>query len=193
MNGVTGATQCVVDPQLARTDIRYLWPDLRRPGLALRAPTDPDVLAAPDEPAALCERIERELAGEAARYRKVLLAGTLMLVMPFAVLVLANLAADAGVPVFTRGWYLPGVAVYEAVAFAFLFGLVAWGASYVKASWDATRRLGVDYRRLRDATPERKAGYAAEASSGRWPRTLALLERGTPFQEYRDMFGNDRG
>lgn len=180
----------VVEPRRWRADTRFLWPDLRRPGMAMRTKPDASAPETPSDPAALCERIERELAGEAWRYRHVLLVGLVTLVMPWVLLAIMwagfwVLPYSIVWEPFERGFYLPGYSLFEASAYVLLFAFLAWGWVYTRDSVHALRRLGVDYRRLRDADDASRVEYAAEAASGSWPRVRALLMRGRGFEAYR--------
>lgn len=177
-----------VEPKRWRADVRFLWPDLHRPGMAMRMASDAGIEAASDDPGALCERVERELAGEAWRYRFVLLIAIATLALPAALLGLwwgtLGLLPIAYEP-FSRGLYLPGVSLFEASAYALLSLLLLGAGAHARQSALAMRRLGVDYRRLRDADDTVRQAYAAEAASGEWPRVCALLGRGKEFEVYR--------
>lgn len=50
----------LVEPQRWRADVRFLWPDLQRPGLATRTSADAGVLGAADDPESLCAHLEVE-------------------------------------------------------------------------------------------------------------------------------------
>lgn len=187
----------VVRREHARADIRFLTPDLYRPGLPLRSRPDDAVIAASAEPAELLLRVESELAAESVRYRWVLGLGTLMLLMPGTMAIawwfyFLYVPMEFYIDPFKRGLYVPIISVYEATAF-FLWAMLFTAAlSYVHESRKAMRRLGVDYRRLRDASPEQLNDYAAEVGSGRWPRAWTLLTRGRGFESYRVLLGIEK-
>lgn len=184
-----------VEPDRARADVRYLWPDLHRPGLALRLAGEPPEGT---DPAAVCERIERELADLAWRYRRVLVSGIFALVMPALWLAVAwwaswNLPPGLWFDPFIRGWYFPGPSYFEAVAVALLFTFLLWGQMTGPANLRSLRRLGADYRGLIEADEVQRAGIVAETATGRWPRVEALLRQGREFGAYRPSTSSDDG
>lgn len=180
-----------IAPERVRADLRYLWPDLQRPGMILRWASDPVVAAAPSEPPALFERVERGLAEAADRYRKILATGTALLLMPFGLAWLMYsglfvLPHDVYSPFF-RGVHVPTVSLYEFAAFLLLAVALGYAAHVAFESAGTLSRLSADLRRLREADDEQRAGFAAEALTGRWPRTTALLLRGAQFARYRAL------
>ena len=190
-------SSAVVRADRARADIRFLTPDLYRPGLPLRSRPDAATESSPPEPSELFLRVETELAAESVRYRWVLALGAVMLLMPGAMAMMwwfyfLYVPIEIYIDPFTRGMYLPVMSVYEATSFFLWAMLITASISYVHESRKAMRRLGVDYRRLRDASPELASEYAAEVGSGRWPRAWALLTRGRGFEFYRPLLGIEK-
>lgn len=184
-------TAPVVEPRRARADIRFLWPDLHRPGLAMRCPV-PAGQAWSLEAAAVCERVERELAAEAWRYRRLLVAGVAILGSPLLMLGVAwagvrFLPPQLGFEPFFRGAYGLPLSLYEAASFLCLVALLVFAHARVGDSWRSMCRLGADYRHLRDAEDPVRARIAEEAASGRWPRVCALLRTARVFGEYRPL------
>lgn len=181
----------LVAPERVRSDLRALWPDLRRPTLILRWASDPVVAASSLEPSVLFERVERGLAEAADRYRRVLLTGAVLLLTPLllAWVMYAGifvLPVDVYAPFF-RGVYVPLVSLYEFAAFLLLAGTLGYAAYVAYQSAGTLSRLSADLRRLREADDEQRAAFAAEASTGHWPRAATLLLRGGQFAAYRDL------
>lgn len=180
----------VVEARRVRADLRYLRPDLYRPGLAMRV--RPSAVSTEAGPAAVMERVERELADAAWRYRWMLGIGVSVLVAPLlsafiAWQLLFELPPEVYEP-FERGFHVPVLSLYEALNFVVLFGLLGAGAAIAHRSIVALGRLGAEYRRLRDADAAERAGLAAEAQTGRWPRAAALLTTAKTFSAYRPYF-----
>lgn len=169
----------------------FLWPDLHRPSLPLRLPDDPATVAASAEAPAVCERLENELAATAWRYRRILVSGIAAVIAPllwwvFAWLLTLRLPGLFHLP-FEQGGLFPGPSYFEVVALALLVVVLAWGQMPFGENWRSLRRLGTDYRRLRDADEGFRRSVAVEVASGRWPRVEALLTLAREYAPYRRM------
>jgi hypothetical protein len=179
-------------PHRVRADLVFLRPDLHRPGLVLRSRPDPATLETPDDPGSVVLRVETSLAEEATRYRWIALLGLCMSLLPSVIARITRYYVDY-VPVrflvdpYWRGRYVPFVSIYEAISFFFLVMLLISAASYILESIEAGRRTGVDYRRMRDASPTQREELVSVLGTGRWPRTRMLLLKGRGFEAYRPM------
>lgn len=180
----------VIAPRRVKADIRFLFPDLRRPGTVLRCRADQPE-GADLSPQAVLERVETELAQAAWRYRLILGVGLGILAAPVLLAALSWQLLFALPPSvyepYARGAHLPFLSLYEAIAFTALFVLLIFGGFISYASIQAMYRLNPDYRLLVDADDDARRAIAGEASSGRWPRVAALLVRARQFEPYRPL------
>jgi len=187
----TPGVNAIVAPERVKADLRYLWPDLRRPGMILSWASDPATAAAPSEPPVLFERVERGLAEAANRYRRILATAGTLIVMPLLLgwgMFIGLIPVPPGVhSPFTRGEISPLLSFYELAAFILLAVVLGYAVYVAYRSSGTLSRLSADLRRLREADAEQMAAFAAEASTGRWPRTAAMLVNGRPFTKYREL------
>ena len=178
------------DARTIARDLRFLWIDVRFAGSAMKHRPDAEVQAASASPGDVVDRIEHELAGEAARYRYALYACIAVCVMPLA---LSGLAWSAlyWLPVtifwfpFERGYYgLPWLSLYEWVAYLFLALFFVFGFALVAESHGATRRLSADYRRLADAAEDGRRDFVSAVRHSGLARTELVLRSSGVFSEY---------
>lgn len=174
-------------------DLPLLWIDARCAGATMKRRPDPHVDEASAEPAAIVDRVETELFGEAGRYRQALWACIAICVMP-PVLAMFAWSAMYWLPVrimwfpFERGFYgLPWLSLYEWVAYLLLAVFFIFGFALIAESSASTRRLSADYRRLAEATPEGRAAIVESVRAARADRTELVLRNSKPFSAYRDL------
>lgn len=180
-----------VAPHRSRADTLFLWPDLHRPSLPLRLPDDPEVASASAEPAAVCERLETELAATAWRYRRLLVSGVAAVLAPalwwaWAWLMTQYIPGMWHLP-YQQGGLFPGPSFFEVVALILLLAVLVWGQLPFGENMRSLRRLGTDYRRLRDGGATFRQEVLAEVATGRWPRVAALLRLGRELSSYRTV------
>lgn len=171
-------------------DLPLLWIDARCAGATMKRRPDALVSAASSEPAAVVDRIETELHGEATRYRHALWACVAVSVMPAALAMLAW-SGLYWLPVrimwfpFERGYYgLPWFSLYEWVAYLMLAAFFAYGFALIAESKASTHRLSADYRRLAEGSAEFRAEVVESVVATKADRTSLVLRRSRPFAEY---------
>ena len=178
------------EPRAVRRDLRYLWADVRLAHSMMKRRPDAGVQAASAAAGDVVDRIESELAGEAARYRYALYACIAVCLMP---ILLSGLAWSAlyWLPVtifwfpFERGYYgLPWLSLYEWIAYLFLALFFVFGFALVAESHGATRRLSADYRRLANADESGRRDFAAAVRRAALARTELVLRSSRVFAEY---------
>ena len=181
------------EPGAIRRDLRFLWADVRLAHSMMKYRPDAAVEAASADPHDVVDRIEGELAGEAARYRYALYACIGVCMMPIA---LSGLAWSAlyWLPVtifwfpFERGYYgLPWLSLYEWLAYLLLALFFAFGFALVAESHGATRRLSADYRRLAQADEDRRRDFAKAVRCAGLARTELVLRSSGVFSEYIEL------
>jgi hypothetical protein len=153
--------------------------------------------AAESSAASVVGRIERGLAGEAMRYRHV---GWTILAVVLAPLLLSAFLWSGmyWLPVkylwlpFERGMYgLPYFSLFEWGAYLIIaaYFVITWG--YLHTSYDETGRLGTEYRRLADASPEYRNEVVEVLRDGAYPRTEFVLRKSKVFAEYAAALAED--
>lgn len=181
-----------------RSDLRFLRVYVYTVKRAMSYRPHDEASVADPSAEAVVDRIERGLAGEAARYRAI---GWTILALLVAPLLLSVLLWTAmyWLPVrvlwlpFERGMYgLPYLSLFEWFAYLILaaYFVVAWG--YLFTSYDETSRLGTEFRRLQSATPEFRERVADTIRRGGFPRTEFVIHRSSVFAQYAALLGEDR-
>jgi len=181
-----------------RGDLRFLGIYVYTVKRAMSYRPHKEAVAADSSAGAVVERVERGLAGEAVRYRSI---GWAILALLVAPLLLSALLWTAmyWLPVrilwlpFERGMYgLPYLSLFEWFAYLIIaaYFVVAWG--YLRTSYDETARLGTEFRRLHDATPEFCEQVAEVVRLGDFPRTRFILLRSKFFAAYAEILAEDR-
>lgn len=187
----------LIAPHRVKWDLRFLFPDLRRPGgiLRLRSRHTHECM----DVAEVVQRVETELAGAALRYRMMLwvTAGVFLspALLAWAAWDLLWRKTPAGLYIlppyqyepFVRGFYFPNVSLYEFATYCSVFLLMGAALFLSYLTFAAMYRLAPDYQFLRDADEAQRAEVVRTASDGRWPRATALLLRGREFAEYRPL------
>lgn len=183
----------------ARRDLRYLGIDFRCVPWVLKYRPDPATVSASGEPAEVLGRVERELTLEASRYRGMLWATIVVLLMPGIVamalwMLQPRIYSAYQVLVYKQGGLgLPWFSLYTLIAYVMLVWYLAFALWQTVGSWESTTRLSADYRRLADADAGTRGALADLARTGAYPRTLGLLERSGEFGAYRDELRDREG
>lgn len=181
----------VIAPGSVRSDLRFLFVDLRRPSslMWVRGSEVPEG----DAPDVLVTRVESGLHEAASLYRRMVVIGVLMMLMPIVLAALfwwALWGTGGQVQPFIEGVYAPVVpqalSLYEAVGYLSLAGLALAFVTVLLYSVPHLPVLSGALKRLMDADESQRAEVLDIVASGRWPRVDALLVRGRGFESYRE-------
>lgn len=181
----------VIAPGSVRSDLRFLFIDLKRPASLMRIRKSE--VPADDAPDVLVTRVESGLHEAASLYRRMVVIGMLMLFMPVVLVALFwwMLWGTGGrIQPFFEGVYAPVVprtlSLFEAVGYLSLAGLMLAFVTVLFYSLPHLPVLSGALRRLMDAGEGERAVVLDAISSGRWPRVQTLIERGRGFEPYRE-------
>jgi len=177
-------------PRQVRRDLRFVRIYALQTDRVLRYSAHEETLLASEEPIATANRIERELAGEARRYR---LAGACILALLAVPPMLAAFLWSGmyWLPVriywwpFERGNYgLPFLSLFEWLCYLLVAAYFVVTVPLLFESRQKTRKLGTDLRRVRDASVEQTSALAEVVVQGSHPRTESLLRHSRAFSSY---------
>lgn len=176
-----------------RADLRFLWLYVHTTRRVCEYEPHAAALAASDEPVDIADRIEDQLAQEAWRYRAM---GWCILALVVALPMLAAFLWSAmyWLPVrvywwpFERGNYgLPFLSLFEWLAYLVLAAYFVVTGALLYASHTNTRRLSTEYRRLIDASDERRAVITEALVDGEHVRAEYVVEHSKVFSAYEPL------
>jgi phytoene dehydrogenase-like protein len=176
-----------------RGDLRFLRIYALTIPTVMRYRPDAAWAALSAEPGELLTRLESELAGEASRYRALLVACIAVLLMP-GVLAAFMWSGLYWLPLnviwlpFFRGEYgLPWLSLFEWLAFLLLVAFLVYGWALLRTSRTETRRMAADLAVIGSAPPVERGAIAREALDGNHPRSELLLRKAVPLSAYREL------
>jgi phytoene dehydrogenase-like protein len=176
-----------------RGDLRFLRIYALTIPTVMRYSPDAAWAALSPEPGELLARLESELAGEASRYRALLVACVAVLLMPgllaaFLWSGLYWLPLNVVWQPFYRGEHgLPWLSLFEWLAFLLLAAFLVYGWALLRTSRTETRRMAADLAVVGSAPDTQREAIAREASAGNHPRAELLLRRAAPLSVYREL------
>jgi hypothetical protein len=176
-----------------KSDLRFLRIYARIVGRVMGYREHAEELSLATTPEQIVERTEHELAGEAAIYRSL---GWCILALLVAIPGLSFFLYSAmyWLPMriwwfpFHRGNYgLPLFSLYEWLAYLLLALYFVVAGALLFQSHDETRRLGTEFRALRDADDATRNAIADIVSAGQSPRLGFVLVTAAEFAPYRPL------